>query len=389
MPRRRIPENVRWRIIGMHGAGMFCRNIGVNLDINHTVIRRLVRKHVETGHVNDRPRQGKPRKTTQRDDRALVRLARRTPMTTAPLLWLHLRAGVWVSNSTIRRRLRAANLKARRPIRRLYLTYRYQQARVVWSGARRNWHLRTWRRIHWSDDSRLLLHKTDEPFGGGSVMVWGCISYDCKLDLLIKPMTLNAQRCQQEVLGVAVIPQFDNHPLATRPIFMDDNARPHRGRAVIAHSRNNAIETLPWPARSPDLSIFGIFSIVKSELGTHRWEICQNWNRHSRGNGRESPWSASDVWLPVWGGGSHMSYVRGKDTPDTDASVSDGLVKHVYSLFENILSSLGVWLFWPYFCECQERHFWSIQEIVLIKCHPNWNCPSLLFQSPAHILIVT
>ena len=50
----------------------------------------------------------------------------------------------------------------------------------------------------------------------------------------------------------AVIPHFDNHPLATRPIFMDDNARPHRGRAVIAHLQNNAIEILPWPARSPD-----------------------------------------------------------------------------------------------------------------------------------------
>ena len=34
-----------------------------------------------------------------------------------------------------------------------------------------------------------------------------------------------------------------------------------------------------------------------------------------------------------------MSYVRGQDTPDTDASVSDGLVKHVYSLFKNIQTS--------------------------------------------------
>ena len=57
--------------------------------------------------------------------------------------------------------------------------------------------------------------------------VWGCISLDCKLDLITIPMTLNVQMYQQEVLGAAVIPHFDNHPLATRPIFMDDNARPH------------------------------------------------------------------------------------------------------------------------------------------------------------------
>ena len=136
----------------------------------------------------------------------------------------------------------------------------------MWCGARRYWNLRIWRRIHWSDESRFLLHMTDgrlrvrrrpneacnqqmiyetEPFGGGSVMVWGCISYDCKLDLITIPMTLNAQRYQQEVLDAAVIPHFDDHPLATRPIFMDDNARSHRGRTI---------ETLPWPARNLDLN---------------------------------------------------------------------------------------------------------------------------------------
>ena len=176
-----------------------------------------------------------------------------------------------MSNSTIRRRLRAVGLKARRPIRRPFLTDGQKQA---WCGARRNCNLRTWRRIHWSDESRFLIHMTDgrpwiwrrsneaynqqmiyatEPFGGGSVMMWGCFSYDCKLDLITIPVTLNAHRCQQEVLDAAVIPHFDNHPLATRPIFIDDNARSHRGRAVIAHLRNNAIETLPWLARSPDL----------------------------------------------------------------------------------------------------------------------------------------
>ena len=46
-----------------------------------------------------------------------------------------------------------------------------------------------------------------EPFDGGSVMVWGCITYDCKLDL----MALNVQRYQQEVLEAAVIPHFDKH----------------------------------------------------------------------------------------------------------------------------------------------------------------------------------
>ena len=35
---------------------------------------------------------------------------------------------------------------------------------------------------------------------------------------------------------------------------MDDNARPHRSRAVIECLRQNAISILPWPAHSLDLN---------------------------------------------------------------------------------------------------------------------------------------
>ena len=92
------------------------------------------------------------------------------------------------------------------------------------------------------------------PFDGGSIMVWGCVSHDCKLDLVTVQGTLTGQTYQTDILETAVIPHFDDHPLLTRPVFMDDNARPHRSRAVIECLRQNAISTLLWPARSPDLN---------------------------------------------------------------------------------------------------------------------------------------
>ena len=155
------------------------------------------------------------------------------------------------------------------------LTPGQKAARLYWCQQRRNWNIRSWRKIHWSDESRFLLHMTDcrvrvwrqrntaysqrhiqetVPFGGGSIMVWGCVSHDCKLDLVTVQGTLTGQKYQTDILETAVIPHCDDHPLLTRPVFMDDNARPHRSRAVIECLRQNAISTLPWPARSPDLN---------------------------------------------------------------------------------------------------------------------------------------
>ena len=134
------------------------------------------------------------------------------------------------------------------------LTPGQKAARLYWYQQRRNWNIRSWRKIHWSDESQFLLHMIDcrvsvwrqrntaysqrhiqetVPLGGGSIMVWGCVSHDCKLDLVTVQGTLTGQKYQTDILETAVIPHFDDHPLLTRPVFMDDNARPHRSCAVI------------------------------------------------------------------------------------------------------------------------------------------------------------
>ena len=35
---------------------------------------------------------------------------------------------------------------------------------------------------------------------------------------------------------------------------MDDNARPHRSRAVTAYLQSEAVTSVPWPAMSPDFN---------------------------------------------------------------------------------------------------------------------------------------
>ena len=52
-----------------------------------------------------------------------------------------------------------------------------------------------------------------------------------------------------------VVPHFHNYPLAARPVYMDDNARPHRSRAFSnAYLQSDAVTSVPLPAMNPDLN---------------------------------------------------------------------------------------------------------------------------------------
>jgi hypothetical protein len=58
-------------------------------------------------------------------------------------------------------------MRARRPIKRPQLTLRHRHARFDWSHDHLGWTIRTWRRVHWSDESRFLLRPSD-----GRARVW-------------------------------------------------------------------------------------------------------------------------------------------------------------------------------------------------------------------------
>jgi hypothetical protein len=83
----------------------------------------------------------------------------------------------------------------------------------------------------------------------------GCITHDCKLDLVTIQGNLTGDQYIRDVLQLVVVPNWDNHPLATRPVYMDDNARFHRSRAVTGtYLHREAVTSVPWSGMSPDLN---------------------------------------------------------------------------------------------------------------------------------------
>ncbi|GFW76842.1 transposable element Tcb2 transposase [Trichonephila clavipes] len=80
-------------------------------------------------------------------------------------------------------------------------------------------------------------------------MVWGAIAYHSRSTLIVMRETLTSQCYVDDILRPHVGP-FLNGPSGA--IFQHDNAHPHTARVAQDFLRH--FQTLPWPARSPDLS---------------------------------------------------------------------------------------------------------------------------------------
>ncbi|UYV70155.1 hypothetical protein LAZ67_7002015, partial [Cordylochernes scorpioides] len=256
------------RAIGLKEAGWSNRLIARHLCRSDAVIRRCWQKWVNNGRMQRQDGSGRPRATTEREDRAIVRMAVAAPEST--LSTIQRVTATQVSKRTINRRLRERNLRARRPLRCLSLTPVHRQVRLQWCRKRSTWNCADWGRIVFSDESRFLLcpddrhkrvwrrpgqrvdpgltveHHTCSQQG---VMVWGAISFDIRTPLVVIPGTLTAQRYVDDIQRPGLLRFLSHHPGLT---FQQDNARPHTSRVTMDCLQS--CRNLPWSARSPDLS---------------------------------------------------------------------------------------------------------------------------------------
>ena len=132
MVRRKLTIPERWQAVGMDNGGFSHGRVADHFRVNHSIIVRLMRRFHQTGNVTDRPRAGRPRKTTPREDGLISRRARQWPFSTAGALRGNLALGGHISTRTVIRRLHHQGMRSRRPIKHPQLTLRHRHARFDW-----------------------------------------------------------------------------------------------------------------------------------------------------------------------------------------------------------------------------------------------------------------
>ncbi|XP_037776235.1 uncharacterized protein LOC119573203 [Penaeus monodon] len=95
----------RGRIIGMRESGLSPSEISRELGISRSVIYRWIKRWEEESTLNDRPRSGAPRKTTEDQDAQIREMVEANPFTNAVSIQEELQLPV--TSRTVRKRLHA------------------------------------------------------------------------------------------------------------------------------------------------------------------------------------------------------------------------------------------------------------------------------------------
>ncbi|GFX98548.1 transposable element Tcb1 transposase [Trichonephila clavipes] len=251
----------------MKTAGWSTRHVAGQVDRSECAVRNCWEQWTREGTHARKTGSGATRKTTRREDRRIVRQA--LVNSTVTRSTIREDVGVAIVPQTISRHLAEANLKSKRPFRALPLTPEHRQLRLQWCQARSMWNVTDWQKVVFSDESQFVLGTDDnrvrvwhpgERYNSphtvlrhtartAGVMVCEIIAYDSRSFLIVMRRTLTGQRYVDDILRPHVGPFLNGLPGA---IFQRDNALPHTARVAQDFLRH--FQTLPWPARSPDLS---------------------------------------------------------------------------------------------------------------------------------------
>jgi hypothetical protein len=180
-----------------------------------------------------------------------------------------------VCPQTVRNTLKEASLKAVVKKKKPLLSNRHKKRRLAFALKYQHWTVEDWKRVIWSDETKINRIGSDGQeyvwkkkgegltareikgtvkFGGGSLMVWGCIGWNGVGVLSEVEGRMDAEQ-YVAILEQGLLQSMEDSGIPEGDIiFQQDNDPKHTSRRAQIWFEEQEIKLLDWPAQSPDLN---------------------------------------------------------------------------------------------------------------------------------------
>ncbi len=269
---REMSQDLRKKIISLHKKGEGYKKISKALLIGQNTVAKVVQTFKKDGTATiSQRRPGRPRKLTPRQERLLMRRVEENRHASSLQLSKEVESqtGVTISRDTIRRTLQRNGMHGCRPRKKPLLKPRHKKARLEFARAHADKDEDYWNSILWSDETKIHVFGTvwqrkGEEYkekcmvptvkhGGGSVLMWGCMSAAGVGELHFIDGIMNSQMyCS--ILKEKMLPSL--RALGRRALFQHDNDPKHTSKATVGFLKKNRVKVakyVSWsePNRTP------------------------------------------------------------------------------------------------------------------------------------------
>ena len=307
---RPLSTNIKDGILSLLSQGKSDRYIEKELGISRTSVRNIRQQHPSN---YPKPLNGRPPKLSARDKRFCVWsiTAGKKKSASAVRKDVESHLNIQVHDNTIRDALKKGGLRAVERQKKPKLSPKNIKARLEFAKNHGDWTLEDWKRVIWSDETKISRFGSDGrswawirdgndleehhvkqtvKHGGGSIMIWGCMTskgpgFMCKIEGTMD------QHLYKSILEGDLVQTINWYELdSTKIIFQQDNDPKHRSRTVMDWLNQQQFDVLEWPAQSPDLNpIEHLWANLKRRLNQYDhpptgmlelWErIEDEWNK--------------------------------------------------------------------------------------------------------------